>query len=1078
MNVTENEFCLVKIEYNENIVFFEIILNADAKTKSVYFENYFQGLYIGTETQKYNIYAQIEGDTIIGQLRYESFVNFAGEKQKLWIRNRIGNTYFDNTVIIKTEETLFDWGFLDKFGFCPISLQEFYICKYENKNKNFLTNPFEKENNNFKVDNVKVQIEEKQVSFCGEINPRLLQNEEENLCNEVCLVWKNKKDNKKYYFHKEKIENAAIKYFLPFEEVNEFLKLVNGKNSFKWIMEDAYKREYELYVSEEMKLENVQLPIRSFYAKMNRLKDNTLQVDINTEILFEYISNIENGNGILLKYKKRAYALEIVDIIAQKVNTQLEYSLLFSSIRENNEEIIYEIPLIFKEHQEDFKRGIYQFWVIVKSGHRFEKVPLKLFRKKDICQNTYMILACPYALVDTYYYDCFFYNDSSNNLKCNILPKVVCGKIAEIKLLKNELELLFCWKKEPYLQTIKNIYLVSASGASIEMKLERKTELEVKARAVLDEFLQKTNEMLYFELQFENNDATLRIENNYIRPAINNREVMSFSEIREITAANYRNIWGNHTGGFYTIGISENLCLFQAADAWLEQSETLYIKLKESQNCEYKSEDCESDFKLYLKEKLTGETFLFAKELTMQDEVIYGISLHNLQLKNYLVYAEFTNGMKSYLEMQFSPRTFFSNKIEKKISLKKEQNVLQIEIEELLLCENEEKQQWCTDIIQKAREDMKNEKTNSKKIWLIGENYGLSARDNGFAFFEYCMNHIDEIDAEVYFVTKKENQDIHVLESYKDYILIYDSFEHLYYDELSEFYIVSHGIRDVMPSFYHNKIGNYHKPVIYLQHGITAMKIIGISNTSYGGSIRKFIVSSYKEGQLLADKKQFWEDELAVTGFARYDKLDLDSQKTGSYIWIMPTWRDWLVKLEENFLQTDFYKNYSLILGNAELIKLLKRKKQKIVFSLHTEFEKYKHFFEKYENEVVHITDMHEKSITDRVKECSMIVTDYSSVVFDVVYLNKPCLFFQFDQEIYVKYRGSYVDLETDLPGEVVHEAANCLAALEKIINNHFVVSDHFKEKQNNYFDFHDKENSQRIYQEIIKCRQEIENEY
>ena len=112
------------------------------------------------------------------------------------------------------------------------------------------------------------------------------------------------------------------------------------------------------------------------------------------------------------------------------------------------------------------------------------------------------------------------------------------------------------------------------------------------------------------------------------------------------------------------------------------------------------------------------------------------------------------------------------------------------------------------------------------------------------------------------------------------------------------------------------------------------------------------------------------------------------------------------------------------------LIETLRKSGQMLVFSLHIEFEKYKSFFEKFESDVVHITDMHERSISERIRECSMAATDYSSLVFDVVYLGKPAVFFQYDQEMYNRYRGSYVNLETDLPGKVTYEPESMAEAL------------------------------------------------
>ena len=217
---------------------------------------------------------------------------------------------------------------------------------------------------------------------------------------------------------------------------------------------------------------------------------------------------------------------------------------------------------------------------------------------------------------------------------------------------------------------------------------------------------------------------------------------------------------------------------------------------------------------------------------------------------------------------------------------------------------------------------------------------------------------------------------------------------------------------------------------------------------------------------------------MVSTGLARYDKLTVTEKNDGKYIWIMPTWRDWLVKSESDFMKSDFYLYYSKVLSDELLINALRDAGQKVVFSLHIEFEKYKPLFDKFENDVIHITDMHEVKISKRVKDCSMIATDYSSIIFDVVYSNKPAVFFQFDYELYNKYRGSYVDMKTELTGVVTYTPESFIEELIRNINTKFELTEIHKKNVKRYFDYCDKENSRRIYESIIECREEMAYEY
>lgn len=48
---------------------------------------------------------------------------------------------------------------------------------------------------------------------------------------------------------------------------------------------------------------------------------------------------------------------------------------------------------------------------------------------------------------------------------------------------------------------------------------------------------------------------------------------------------------------------------------------------------------------------------------------------------------------------------------------------------------------------------------------------------------------------------------------------------------------------------------------------------------------------------------------------------------------------------------------------------------------------------------------------------CRMLITDYSSVCWDVLYQDKPSLFYQFDIDKYNEAHGSYIDMDTELFG-------------------------------------------------------------
>ena len=67
-----------------------------------------------------------------------------------------------------------------------------------------------------------------------------------------------------------------------------------------------------------------------------------------------------------------------------------------------------------------------------------------------------------------------------------------------------------------------------------------------------------------------------------------------------------------------------------------------------------------------------------------------------------------------------------------------------------------------------------------------------------------------------------------------------------------------------------------------------------------------------------------------------------------------------------------------------------------------------------------------------------MLITDYSSVCWDVCYLDKPVLFYQFDYDMYMQAHGSYLDMEHELFGERYTEYEKLIDGIEEYIHNGF----------------------------------------
>lgn len=106
--------------------------------------------------------------------------------------------------------------------------------------------------------------------------------------------------------------------------------------------------------------------------------------------------------------------------------------------------------------------------------------------------------------------------------------------------------------------------------------------------------------------------------------------------------------------------------------------------------------------------------------------------------------------------------------------------------------------------------------------------------------------------------------------------------------------------------------------------------------------------------------------------------------------------------------------------------------------------------------------------LNEIMKKCSMLITDYSSVCWDVCYLDKPVLFYQFDYDMYMQAHGSYLDMEHELFGERYTEYEKLIDGIEEYIHNGFKEKEEYTKLKDYYFEYRDNDNSKRTYEYII----------
>ena len=349
-----------------------------------------------------------------------------------------------------------------------------------------------------------------------------------------------------------------------------------------------------------------------------------------------------------------------------------------------------------------------------------------------------------------------------------------------------------------------------------------------------------------------------------------------------------------------------------------------------------------------------------------------------------------------------------------------------------------------------------------KNNWLICER-GNDAQDNGFFFYKYVRENHPEINI-VYLIKKNCKGYEKVFKLGK--VVEYGSLKHFlmmiaYPVKISSHLFGYSGWKNYTTYLRRHKTRDKH---IFLQHGIIKNDHPGL----YGPvtHLDLFVCGAKPEYEYIRDTFQYQNNEVQYTGLPRYD--DLNDFECKSQILFMPTWRRELMGVsDEEFVKSDFYKNWNDLLNSSKLIDICSEKGLIIKFYLHYSLQKYSHLFKS--NDVVKIINFSDEEVHDLLKDSNMLVTDFSSVYFDMAYMNKPIVYFQFDEETFndEHYGKGYFDYRVNGFGPVINNSEDIEKNIVYLVNNYFTIDKDYVYRFENVFLYHGK-NCERIFYSIL----------
>ncbi len=369
--------------------------------------------------------------------------------------------------------------------------------------------------------------------------------------------------------------------------------------------------------------------------------------------------------------------------------------------------------------------------------------------------------------------------------------------------------------------------------------------------------------------------------------------------------------------------------------------------------------------------------------------------------------------------------------------------------------------------------------TLKREVWLLCDRIN-KADDNGEVFFKFLYN--NACQADVYFLLRHDSPDYPRLKQYGK-VLDYPSHEHKLVYLLADKIISSHADEFVDNPFFENRSFYqdiiYGKKQVFLQHGIIKDDISGWLNR-YNKNLSIFITSAIKERESILDNKYYYNDNIVkLTGMPRYDELESGHEE--NIILIMPTWRHYLIDDSSNirngiysygntFLQSEYFYFYNTLLNNPRLIDSASQYGYMIKFMPHPSLINAMHFFTHHPQVEFCSTNTSYKHLLSSSK---LMVTDYSSVAFDFAYLGKPVIYCHFDADtffanhIYTEDKMHF-DYAGDSFGEVLSTLDETIDTIIEYMKNDCQTKDIYRKRIGSFFTFHDRNNCQRVYEEIL----------
>ena len=345
----------------------------------------------------------------------------------------------------------------------------------------------------------------------------------------------------------------------------------------------------------------------------------------------------------------------------------------------------------------------------------------------------------------------------------------------------------------------------------------------------------------------------------------------------------------------------------------------------------------------------------------------------------------------------------------------------------------------------------------STDIWLIGGGLGEYYEENSGALHRYIRKNFPNID--IYWVIKKGAKENQKIVEYGPTVYK-NSIKTNLMCLRAKVIICAHSLAADICRYPHQSLRN--STTVYLDHGVKSFK-----KTVFDPFVYDIMIASGPDEQRIKEKFIDKAREVLSTGLPMHDTLYEKNRSSVAQrqrsILFMLTWRNWLVNKKmllrgnTTIFTSDYFLSIEKVLTNERLAAFLSENHLELrcLFhrNMHVFYDQLKTKFDNYCHVLPRDVDYQAEIVAN-----SLLITDYSSLSWEFLVLNKPTIFFQFDRERYLAEHGAYIDFSSELYGALALDHQELTQKIEEICVRGFSIenklkADRIRQKFLTYFD-------------------------